>query len=470
MSRKYASWSHRIFPAFAVTILCKYTDFVRFSEFYLRDLCLTLYNLLTESAFGTSDTSFEGQNFEIRIPPTIFTRNSSNNRLRLFSNSRSKVKKASAANNVPNAKKAYAPVPTSSNSSATTVGVSANYNLLTNSLALQSLSMQYSTQTDPVYPVASSAGIPYCPDLSIISAASLSSQPSALPVPMSILSRIAASSNQYPSNVPYSKSTSPPKKQTTSSSFAPVRPTTPASVTTQPSVPYIDTKKMTEAPSSKYNDFKIDSLINPSKPKKEHHMLNHISQYNKHYSHKGEKRKGGGNEKKEAYALSKSPVNPSCSSSSNYNSSNHNGKLSHSSSTSSAVNCNSLEQAKAKSSDQVLDLSPNKVIKSESKVSNHGQSHPSNASSSSTSITVSDHSYWSNSKKEVDKKEESRHDLAVATPVLVRITTDKCGAAGLDTVTDVVFCCRRARTVIKMRLQSRHISAENSAYYRKASR
>ncbi len=39
VSRKYASWSHRIFLAFVVTILCKYTDFVQFSEFHLRDLC-----------------------------------------------------------------------------------------------------------------------------------------------------------------------------------------------------------------------------------------------------------------------------------------------------------------------------------------------------------------------------------------------------------------------------------------------
>ncbi len=31
------------FPAFAVAILWKYTDFVQFFEFHLRDLCLTLY-------------------------------------------------------------------------------------------------------------------------------------------------------------------------------------------------------------------------------------------------------------------------------------------------------------------------------------------------------------------------------------------------------------------------------------------
>ncbi len=38
--KREGRWS---FPTFAVTILCKYTDFVRFSEFHLRDLCLTLY-------------------------------------------------------------------------------------------------------------------------------------------------------------------------------------------------------------------------------------------------------------------------------------------------------------------------------------------------------------------------------------------------------------------------------------------
>ncbi len=38
-----------LIPAFAATILYKYTDFVRFSEFHLRNLCLILYNCFIQN-------------------------------------------------------------------------------------------------------------------------------------------------------------------------------------------------------------------------------------------------------------------------------------------------------------------------------------------------------------------------------------------------------------------------------------
>lgn len=391
------------------------------------------------------------------------------------------AKKTSRTSNAHlSAKKSQPAVPSSNSLNSTSVSVpSTAYNLLTNSLALQSLSMQYSPQPDSVYSAAAAAGfsaasIPYHSDLSLISSASPVS--STLPFPMDVLSRIAgtsAASQSYPiaststitnttSANPYSKCVSPTKKQVASMSLAPSSlhrasttvvgsvaglPTTLSSTTCTPA----ESRKSTEPCASKLNDmFKIDSLISATtKVKKEHHQLNHVSQYNKHYSHKVEKKKAPVEKREDHYIPVKSPVGLVLSNSNAYgnnksvalksHSSNNNshahgsnqknvgitssksgisgggsgGKRKQNSSCNGVTSCSDI--VKIDNADQVLDLSPSKIIKVDKKsdVMPLRMDHHSNYKNesnmkhaASANVTAKDHNYWSNMKEEIEIKEE----------------------------------------------------------------
>lgn len=403
------------------------------------------------------------------------------------------TKKATRTNNAHvSAKKSQLPVPSSNNLSPTSVSVSSTaYNLLTNSLAFQTLSMQYSSQPDSIYSAAAAAGsitpsIPYRSDLSLISSASAAT--SALPFTPDVLSRIAgtlAANHAYPitstttitttTNAnPYSKSVSPTKKQATSqsavssSSMSHRAPTSVISnaaglaatlSSSGSATTSTDLRKSAESSSSKLNEmFKIDSLIGAqAKLKKEHHQLNHVSQYNKHYSHKVEKKRMQSEKRENSYISSKSPVNLLLNASNvvysnNKNNgtknrnNNNNGHASSnhknisittssgsvisnsggSSSSSSSKrkqgnsNCNgvnicSSDLAEITTTDVVLDLSPNKIIKNDKKSDvmairmDHQLNYKNESNmkhAASANVTAKDHNYWSHVKEEVDVKEE----------------------------------------------------------------
>lgn len=400
--------------------------------------------------------------------------------------SSSTSKKATRTNNaLASAKKSQLPVPSSNNLSPPSVNVSsAAYNLLTNSLALQSLSMQYSSQPDSIYSAAAVAGstttsIPYRSDLSLISSASAAA--STLPFSMEVLSRFtgaSAATQAYPitstttittaTNAnPYSKSVSPTKKQTTSLSSAPSSSTlhrTSTSVAssvagltaTLPSSSSItvstESRKSAEPASSKLNEiFKIDSLIGAqAKLKKEPHQLNHVSQYNKHYSHKVEKKKMANEKRENSYISSKSPVNlllntsnvysnNKTNGSKNHNNNNHghassnpktvgitssgsvvsnsggSGKRKQGNSNCNGVNICSSDLVEITATDLVLDLSPNKIIKNDKKSDvvaarmDHHLNYKNESNmklAASANVTAKDHNYWSSVKEEVDVKEE----------------------------------------------------------------
>lgn len=347
---------------------------------------------------------------------------------------RNKIRKTSSANSTSvstsnstaNTKKSHSTVPN--------INSLNNYNFLANSMALQSLAMQYPTQSELNYSTAPSTGIPYHPDLNMIAAAAvgLTPQPSSLSLSqMDILSHIAMVNTKYPGNHSYAKSTSPPKKQNVPSpSFSSQRSTTPVSASASSTSSISEKKKSNDTAASKLNDmsnvfpkhttdvFKIDSLINSTKTKKEHHMLNHISQYNKHYSHKTEKKNTY--EKKDENVPSVSPV--SHSSSSNHSVSNICSKPAVPGGCAGASANIDLGQNKIGIRDQVLDLSPNKIVKNEVECDNtirRSAHHSSSKNETSTSIaassavTAKDHNYWSSTGKKEEitiKKEEVRQE------------------------------------------------------------
>lgn len=167
----------------------------------------------------------------------------------------------------------------------------------------------------------------------------------------------------------------------------------------------------------KYNEMlKMDSILNAQKNKKEHHMLNHISQYNKHYSHKTEKRKSTGHERKEKPTQN---------------------------------NVTSTPTAAKTSPCEVLDLSPSKTSKSDAKpesISHRStpESHPKNEinhksetiyqtpelhskSDANLGISISatpskDHTYWSNPTVNdvLEIKEHAKHDKTPVLPLITR--------------------------------------------------
>lgn len=334
--------------------------------------------------------------------------------------------------------------------------------------------MQYSSQPDSIYSAAAGStpnSIPYRPDLSLIS--STSTGASTLPFSMEVLSRLtgSAASQAYPitstttittvTNAnPYSKSVSSTKKQTTSLSSAPSSTSlhrTSTSVassvaglaaTTNSATVSTESRKSAEPGSSKLNEmFKIDSLIGASAQlKKEHHQLNHVSQYNKHYSHKVEKKKMANEKRDNNYISSKSPVNLLLNTSNVYSSNktnsskNHNnhghatvhpknvgiasgasvisssgGKRKQGNSNCNGVNICSSDLAEITATDLVLDLSPNKIIKNDKKSDvmaarmDHHLNYKNESNTklaASANATAKDHNYWSSVKEESDAKEE----------------------------------------------------------------
>lgn len=305
-------------------------------------------------------------------------------------------------------KKSHSTVPSSNNCNAAAIATTMNAanlnNFLTSSLTLQSLAMQYS-QSDMGYPITTTSSMSYRPDLSLITASNASMYS------MEFLQRLAIANNQF---VPsYKKATSPPKKQSPSPGFSQrsttpsgssQRSTTPSSQrSTTPSANSFAEAKKSEKKDmkAKYNDvmkidqkiselMKIDNLVNANaanaaKNKKEHHMLNHISQYNKHYSHKTEKRKSVGHERKENHE--KSLVNTHRS-------------------------LNSAPPSVKGSPCEVLDLSPNKTIKSD-KPETVVYPDYKNEIVSISAATAKDHNYWSSMKKEDEEKQEKSPTLSL---------------------------------------------------------
>lgn len=268
--------------------------------------------------------------------------------------------------------------------------------------------MQYS---DLGYPITTSSSIPYGHDLNLLTAAAAAGPN--LPFSMDLLSRLAVASNQFASaHSSYSpKVKSPPKKQSPSPGYSSSQRSTTPHSTPPTSSSFADAKKLEkisgEALMSKYNDMmKMDPLLNAAaanKSKKEHTMLNHISQYNKHYSHKtAEKRKNTGHERKESFSNAKTSIS------------------SHSNSTPTGAKASPCE---------VLDLSPNKTTKSDTKSepvhqasSDHHHHAKESNSTASSSSTAKDHNYWSNSIKKDDLPEvrEIKPEKSSVLPLIQR--------------------------------------------------
>lgn len=264
--------------------------------------------------------------------------------------------------------------------------------------------MQYTSQSD-VYSTAS-----FCSDTTVISAAALPSQNTNLPLSMNTLSPVMITTNsQYASNHVYSKSNSPSKKQITLLSSV----TSQNSNNSLSSGQFTDNKKTNDIINLNFSDtYKIDSCNSTSKIKKEHHLLNHISQYNKHYSHKNEKKKRVTNIKKECIS-DRNCVNLNCFSTNinnNYNSDSGNNGV---------VNSN-FEKTNSGKSDGALDLSPSKIFnQDEIKFDSSFNVRSDTNSVLVSNITAKDHNYWSSRKKETENT--SKQDLKISCqPVLVR--------------------------------------------------